>query len=80
MQMSGALKFYTSRPIVRWDEAVSGQWPELKKHAAEKGYQWYALLFPFEIEEAQKRMGGKWAQIGKIDHISLWRIELPSDR
>src|SRR5262249_48320611 len=38
-QMSGALKFYTSRPIVRWDFITPENWPEVKKQAAEKGYQ-----------------------------------------
>jgi 4-amino-4-deoxy-L-arabinose transferase-like glycosyltransferase len=79
MQMSGALKFYTSRPIVRWDAVTPGQWPEVKKRAAERGYQWYALLWPFEIEEAQKRIGGRWTKVGMLDQFSLWRIELTSE-
>jgi hypothetical protein len=80
MQMSGALKFYTSRPIIRYDWVTPEQWPEVKKHAAERGYQWYALLQPFEIEDAKKRMGGKWTKLGMLDQISLWRIELASDQ
>ena len=75
MQMSGALKFYTQRLIVRWDEVNPDQWQPLKEHAAERGYRWYALLHPHEIEDAQKRMPGKWVQIGKLRHISLWQIE-----
>jgi hypothetical protein len=80
MQMSGALKFYTTRPIVRWDGVTPMQWPEVKKHAADSGYQWYALLWPFEVEEAQKRMGGKWTKLGMLDQFSLWRVELASDQ
>jgi hypothetical protein len=76
MEMSGALKFYTQRPIVRWDWVEPGQWQVLKGRAAEKGYRWYALLQPQEVEEAQKRLPGKWVQIGTLRHISLWQIEL----
>jgi hypothetical protein len=78
-QTSGALKFYTSRPIVRWDFITPENWPEVKKQAAEKGYQWYALLGPLEIEEAQKRISGRWTNIGSQDQFSLWRIEPAAD-
>jgi len=80
MHMSGALGFYTERPIVRWDWVDPERWPVVKKNAAERGYQWYALLMPFEVEEAQKRLGGKWAKLGMLDQMSLWRIELDSDQ
>jgi Dolichyl-phosphate-mannose-protein mannosyltransferase/Bacterial membrane protein YfhO len=79
MQMSGALKFYTDRPIFRWDAVTPGQWPEVKKHAAERGYQWYALLAPSEVEEAQKRLGGKWTKLGMLNQIGLWQIEPTSE-
>jgi dolichyl-phosphate-mannose-protein mannosyltransferase len=75
MHMSGALRFYTERPIVRWDWLDPERWPVVKKNAAERGYQWYALLWPFEVEEAQKRLGGKWTKLGMLDQISLWQIE-----
>jgi 4-amino-4-deoxy-L-arabinose transferase-like glycosyltransferase len=79
MHMSGALRFYTERPIVRWDWLDPERWSVVKKHAAERGYQWYALLWPFEVEEAQKRLGGKWTKLGMLDQISLWQVELTSD-
>jgi hypothetical protein len=75
MQMSGALKFYTRRLVVRWDAVKPDQWRPLKERATERGYQWYALLQPHEVEEAQRRLPGKWVQIGRLRHISLWRIE-----
>jgi len=78
MHMSGGLRFYTERPIVRWDWVDPERWPMVKKNAAERGYQWYALLMPFEVDEAQKRLGGKWAKLGMLDQMSLWRIELAS--
>jgi len=74
MRMSGALGFYTERPIVRWDWLEQEQWSIVKKHAAESGYQLYALLMPSEIEETQKRLGGKWTKLGMLDQASLWQI------
>jgi len=79
MQMSGALGFYTDRPIVRWDFLRPEQWAELKMRAAEKGYRWYALLMPFEIEDAQKRLSGKWTNLGMHGPTSLWQIEPASE-
>jgi 4-amino-4-deoxy-L-arabinose transferase-like glycosyltransferase len=78
--MSGAVDFYTQRPIVRYDFLDPVKWGTLKKRAAERGYQWYALLMPFEIEDAQNRMGGRWTELGMVGPISLWRIELTSDQ
>jgi hypothetical protein len=74
-EMSGALKFYTQRLIIRYDLVGPSQWLLLKEHARAREYQWYALLMPFEIEDAQKRMPGKWEKIGTIEQNSLWRID-----
>jgi hypothetical protein len=79
MRMSGALNFYTGRPIVRWDSVSPDRWPEVKKRAAERGYRWYALLQPFEIERAQRKMGGKWVKLAMFDQISLWQVDLTSE-
>jgi hypothetical protein len=29
----------------------------------------------FELEDAQKRMPGKWEKIGTVEQVSLWRID-----
>lgn len=75
MEMSGALKFYTSRPTLRYDRVAAEQWRVLQARAAEKRYQWYALLMPQEIEQAQKSLPGRWTQLGMLRNISLWQIE-----
>lgn len=75
MEMSGVLKFYQRRPVVRWDMIEPEQWPVLKKQAQEKGRYWYALLLPHEIAEAQQRLSGRWYQVGTWQHVSLWQIE-----
>ncbi|MBS1811596.1 MAG: YfhO family protein [Acidobacteria bacterium] len=75
MEMSGALKYYTNRSMLRYDFVRPDQWQTLTKRAAEKGYRWYALLMPHEIAEAQKQVTGKWAKVGDYGQISLWQIE-----
>jgi hypothetical protein len=79
MHMGGALGFYTGRPVVRWDWLKPEQLSVMKKHAAERGYRWYALLLPFEFEDAQKKIGGKWTKVGTLDPVILWQVELTSD-
>jgi len=74
-EMSGAIKFYTGRPIVRYERVGADQWRALQARAAEKGYQCYALLLSQEIEEAQKRLPGRWTRLGMLRQISLWQIE-----
>ncbi|MGH9838598.1 MAG: YfhO family protein, partial [Blastocatellia bacterium] len=75
MEMSGAIKFYTRRPIVRWDIVAPDHWPLVKARAAEKGMKWYALLLPHEVEEAKKRLPGTWVELGVEGSVSMWRIE-----
>lgn len=75
MQMSGALKYYTGRPIARWD-AIRPERFLVLRHAAEThGYRWYALLWPFEEQDFRKNLPGRWERIGTIRDIGLWRLE-----
>ncbi|HWQ31944.1 MAG TPA: glycosyltransferase family 39 protein, partial [Blastocatellia bacterium] len=78
MQMSGALRFYNNRPCVRWDLIEPAQWETLKSRAAEKGLRWYALLMSHEVEDAQKRLPGRWRKIGDYRQVSLWRLDSDS--
>jgi Bacterial membrane protein YfhO/Dolichyl-phosphate-mannose-protein mannosyltransferase len=75
MELSGALKFYTRRPILRWDLVAPEHWSTIKTRAAEKGMKWYALLMPHEVDDARKRLGGAWSEMAKEGPVSLWRIE-----
>ncbi len=77
--MSGALKFYTKRPILRWESLPLEVWPSVKNRVQERGCQFYALLLPYEIEEAQRRARGIWRAQGHWGNISLWQIE-PTDK
>lgn len=76
MEMSGALKFYTDRNIIRYDFLWPHQWLVLQKRAAEKGHSFYALLMGHEIALAQTNLPGKWSHLGTYNyHLNLWKIE-----
>lgn len=74
MQLSGALIYYTKFIPCRWERLSPETFEFLKIKAEAQGYQWYALLFPFEEEEFQKKAPGRWKNIGRLKHVSLWRL------
>lgn len=78
MQMSGALKYYTNLTPVRWDWIQPQQVPLLRERARTEGYQWFALLFPFEEKELRERIPWGWTKMGNLREATLWRLE--SDR
>jgi hypothetical protein len=75
MQMSGALKFYTNLTPVRWDWIQPDQVSLLRERARAEGYQWFALLAPFENEELQKRLPWGWTKMGTRRDVTLWRLD-----
>lgn len=75
MQMSGALEYYTDVPFVMWNWLPPGDPPAaLLRNAAARGYKWYGLLAPFELEDARSRMPGTWREVATIDDVTLWEI------
>jgi hypothetical protein len=75
MQMSGALKYYTNLTPVRWDGIRPDQVPLLRERARAEGYQWFALLFPSENEELQRRLPWGWTKMGNFRETTLWRLD-----
>jgi hypothetical protein len=75
MQMSGALKYYTNVPIVRWDLVDAARFQDFRQTVESRGVRWYALLWPFEEAEFQKRLPGRWTRIGASRDIGLWRLD-----
>jgi hypothetical protein len=75
MQMSGALKYYTSLTPVRWDWIQPEQVTLLRENARARGYRWFALLFPFENEELEKRLPWGWTRVGTLRNVTLWQAE-----
>ncbi len=79
MQMSGALKFYTSLVPVRWDWATPENLDLLRERARARDYQWFALLFPFENSELEKHFPWGWSRVGQFRDLTLWRVELSAE-
>ena len=79
MQTSGALKYYTNLTPVRWDWIEPGQVLLLRERARAEGYQWFALLFPFEEEEVRKRLPWGWTKVGNLREATLWRLDQITD-
>jgi hypothetical protein len=75
MQMSGALKYYTNLPIARWDAIRPERFPELRHAVEERGFRWYALLWPFEEADFRRNLPGSWERIATVRDIGLWRLQ-----
>jgi hypothetical protein len=77
MQMSGALKFYTSLIPVRWDTVQPDQLDLLRERSRARDYQWFALLAPFEKPELEKRFPWGWTPVAQRRGVTLWRCAPP---
>ena len=75
MQMSGALKYYTDYPIVRWDWMPAERFPKLRRAAEERGLRLYALLWPFEHADSFAKLPGSWTRVGAWRDVVLWRLD-----
>jgi len=74
MQTSGAAKFYTTFPLVRWDELTPESFRRLADVAGLQGRGLYAPLFEFErVQAIGARLPGVWQAIGKVRQITVWR-------
>ncbi len=78
-EMSGALKFYTGRSIVRWDYVTAEMWPHLEKQARQADYQFFAMLLPHELDRARQAVPGDWTEFGRLQNVSLWQIRATSN-
>jgi hypothetical protein len=75
MQMSGALKYYTGRPVARWDAITPDRFERLRRAARERGHPLYALLWPFEEKPFAPNLPGRWTRVGAWRDIGLWRLD-----
>jgi hypothetical protein len=66
MQLSGAIYYYTNFPIVRWDCIDTRKVATFLKNAAAQNRPIYAVLWPFEVDDALRRFGGDWSKIAEI--------------
>jgi hypothetical protein len=74
-EMSGAIHFYTNHSVLIYNAVAAWQWPHLKRHILESGYEFYALLLDGEVDAAQQNVPGYWNEVGRFRHAALWRIQ-----
>jgi hypothetical protein len=83
MQASGALFYYTDLTFVRWDVLDRGNIGRLESALRATGRPLYAVLFPFEISEADvlsRRVPGRWTMVGKVEDVSIFRRDAGAAR
>jgi hypothetical protein len=78
MEVSGAFRYYTDFPVVRWDflEQDRDAVQRVKGEAAAGRLPLYAVLFPYEIEQLRffTRIPGAWEQVVAIQDITVWHF------
>jgi len=76
MQMSGALHFYTDATYAMWNWLLPDRFEQLRVSTESRGYRWYALLAPFEMDSVRQNLPGAWREIDRVGNVALW--ELPA--
>jgi hypothetical protein len=75
-EASGALYYYTSYVIVRWDMLQARDFVRIGKAAREQGRPVYAALFGHEREQAfGGPLPGRWTKAHAERDLTLWRWE-----
>jgi 4-amino-4-deoxy-L-arabinose transferase-like glycosyltransferase len=73
MQMSGALKYYAERPILRSDRVRPEHFAAIRRRAEGRGIPLYALLWPFEVADLD-HMPGDWEPVSRWRDVVLYRL------
>lgn len=72
---SGALYYYTSFPVLRWELVSPSEFAAFRVLASASGRPFCAVLFDVEEREAlQEKCPGEWTQLGAVRNISLWQL------
>ena len=78
MQTSGALVYYTTFTVFRWDTISSAEFERIAAACAAAGRPVYAALYPFEIEEQgafRRHLTGRWVPVARVRDIGVWRYD-----
>ena len=74
MQESSAFYFYTDFPILRWDQIPPADFTRLDAALRASGRPFYAVLFPFESDDAlHRRMPASWSKVAEVEGIGIWK-------
>jgi hypothetical protein len=63
---SGTMYHYTDLPIVRFDGLPEGKATAFLEAASAQGRPLYAILWPYEVDDAMRRLGGNWTKLTEI--------------
>lgn len=78
MQFSGAMRAYGLGELVRWDWVNPADFPQFRREMEAAGHRFYALLLPFEVEQATPLLPKGWKFLASNRDASLF--ELPPER
>jgi hypothetical protein len=75
MAPSGSFYYYTSLPILRWDQIEPSHFRTYGSALLQAGRPLYAVLFAFEQESALKEhMPGRWEKITTVHDVGIWKL------
>lgn len=74
-EMSGSLQYYSSHPVVRYDELTGAEFERLRREAAAAGVPIYSLLNAVDMARHRQRYTGLFEPAGRVGGVSLWRLE-----
>lgn len=75
---SGAFLYYSHRFIIRWDLLSVDDFQLMRAYAANANLRWYAVtseIADCQPDEFRRRFPGRWTVLGKINDVTLWRLE-----
>ena len=70
MQLSGARKYDRGEWSLRWEWLDRERVQKIER--AVPPQRWYAVLWPFEVDEVLRRVPGQWTKIGEDRDVTLW--------
>jgi hypothetical protein len=74
---SGSLFFYTSFPVMRWDQIDPPGFGRYAELAGKNGRPVCAVLFESEENEAFRKCPGPWSKLATIGNVGLWQLDVP---
>ena len=76
---SGAVVFYTSFPVLRWDAVTRDEFDAAAAALARRGHPVHAIIQHFEEADAfAHHLGGHWTRLMESDNCAVWRWDGPS--
>lgn len=76
---SGALYFYTSFPVLRFELVNRTEFENYRALATKAGRSIFALLYDSEERQAlEEQCPGRWTRLESTQNVSLWRLDGPA--